>query len=66
MSNGLCRGREVIVLDASIVVELLPQTDIGEELAERMLESGEKFHVPHLVDVEVTHAQGSRSKLNAA
>jgi predicted nucleic acid-binding protein len=45
----------VIVLDASIVVELLLQTDIGEELAELMLESDEKFHVPHLVDVEVTH-----------
>jgi predicted nucleic acid-binding protein len=46
----------VIVLDASLVVELLLQTPRAILLTEDLLTSQEDLHAPHLIDVEVTQA----------
>lgn len=46
----------MIVLDASAMVELLMDTDIGRAVAERIFDSGVPIHVPHLVDLEVAQA----------
>jgi len=45
----------VIVLDASVVVELLLHTADAPRIEERVFGSGDTLHVPHLLDVEVTH-----------
>jgi predicted nucleic acid-binding protein len=44
----------VIVLDASVVVELVLGTSTGRALGERLAEPTLELHAPHLVDVEVT------------
>ena len=44
----------MIVLDASVVVEMLLGTKDAERIADRVWRSGESLHAPHLVDVEVT------------
>ena len=49
-------GRAMIVLDASIVVELLSNGPMAETLRRDLAESDESFIVPHLLDVEVTSA----------
>jgi len=46
----------VIVLDASLVVELLLQTPRAILLNEDLLTSQKDLHAPHLIDVEVTQA----------
>jgi predicted nucleic acid-binding protein len=43
----------VIVVDASVVIEMLLQTDDGIAVADRLLSSGETLHAPHLIDIEV-------------
>ncbi len=43
----------MIVLDASLVVEVLLQTPKAVALTEDLLVSEEDLHAPHLVDVEV-------------
>jgi len=43
----------VIVLDASVVIEVLLQTDDGIAIADRILTPNETLHVPHLIDIEV-------------
>jgi predicted nucleic acid-binding protein len=43
----------VIVLDASVVVEVLLHTPAGASLAERLLAVPSPLHAPHLLDVEV-------------
>jgi predicted nucleic acid-binding protein len=43
----------VIVVDASVVIEVLLQTDDGVAIADRLLSAGETLHAPHLIDVEV-------------
>jgi predicted nucleic acid-binding protein len=43
----------VIVLDASVAVEVLLQTEAGAPLAERLLKSAVTLHAPYLLDVEV-------------
>jgi len=43
----------VIVLDASILVEVLLQTEVGSPLGERLLGSETPLLAPHLIDVEV-------------
>jgi predicted nucleic acid-binding protein len=45
----------VIVLDASAVLELLLDTPAGRSVAMRIEDPAVGIHVPHLVDVEVTH-----------
>ena len=44
----------MIVVDASAVLELLLRTDKGIKVQERVLDSGESLHAPHLIDIEVT------------
>jgi predicted nucleic acid-binding protein len=44
----------LIVVDASAVLELLLCTEKGIKVQERVLDSGESLHAPHLIDVEVS------------
>ena len=46
----------MIVVDASVVIEWLLRTDAGIARARSRLPSGERFHAPHLLDIEVTQA----------
>lgn len=47
----------MIVVDASIAVEMLLQTRRGRELSRRLLiEEEEDLHAPHLIGVEVVQA----------
>ena len=46
----------MIVLDASVVVELLTGGAIAERVRYELVESNESFIVPHLLDVEVISA----------
>jgi predicted nucleic acid-binding protein len=43
----------VIVLDASVVLELLLGTAAGARVAQRIAAPAETLHAPHLVDLEV-------------
>ena len=43
----------MIVLDASVVIEVLLQTDDGIAIADRLLAAEDTLHAPHLIDVEV-------------
>jgi predicted nucleic acid-binding protein len=44
----------VIVLDASAMLEQLLSTSKGQQVREQFLVEGESFHVPHVLDLEVT------------
>jgi predicted nucleic acid-binding protein len=46
----------VIVLDASIVIELLTNGPLSDSVRSELVDSGESFLVPHLLDVEVLSA----------
>lgn len=46
----------MIVLDASIVVELLTNGTLADSLRRDLAGSGDSFIVPHLLDVEVASA----------
>jgi predicted nucleic acid-binding protein len=46
----------VIVVDASAVVELLLQTDVGVVVEELVYEKDVPLHAPHLLDIEVLSA----------
>jgi predicted nucleic acid-binding protein len=46
----------VIVLDASVVIELLTNGRLAEEIAEHLAHADEAFIAPHLLDVEVLSA----------
>lgn len=46
----------MIVVDASAVIELLLQTDLGLRVESRLFRDGAELHVPHLLDVEVAQA----------
>jgi predicted nucleic acid-binding protein len=43
----------VIVIDASVVIEVLLNTPAGIQIAERFFDPDETLHTPHLLDVEV-------------
>jgi predicted nucleic acid-binding protein len=43
----------VIVLDASVVVELLLWTEAGQRIGPRVMDPEQTRHAPHLLDVEV-------------
>jgi len=43
----------MIVVDASAVLELLLQTQLATNIADRVLDTRESIHAPHLLDVEV-------------
>jgi predicted nucleic acid-binding protein len=46
----------VIVLDASVVVELLTNTPIADSIRRELAGSSGPFIAPHLLDIEVTSA----------
>jgi predicted nucleic acid-binding protein len=46
----------VRVLDASVLVEILLQTPLGIRHMDRVLNSNDSFHVPHLLDLEILQA----------
>ena len=43
----------MIVLDASVVIEILLQSNDGLRIQQRVLDQAEESHAPHLLDVEV-------------
>ena len=43
----------MIVIDASVVIEVLLQTNEGVAIGEKLLIRGASLHAPHLIDVEV-------------
>jgi predicted nucleic acid-binding protein len=45
----------MMVIDASVVVEMFLRSDAGVALEERILEGDDPLHAPHLLDVEVAH-----------
>ena len=45
----------MIVLDASVMVEVLLRTNASGVIESRIFDTGETLHAPHLIDVEVTH-----------
>ena len=46
----------MIVVDASIVVEVLLRSDMGVALESLVVEGDDQLHAPHMLDVEVAHA----------
>jgi predicted nucleic acid-binding protein len=44
----------LIVIDASAVIELLLQTDVGIQVGNRALNPAERLCAPHVLDLEVT------------
>jgi predicted nucleic acid-binding protein len=46
----------VIVLDASVVVELLINSEIGMRIRDELSQRNDSFIAPHLIDVEVISA----------
>lgn len=46
----------MIVVDASAMVELLLQTDLGARVEVRLFGGSEDLHAPHLIDLEVVQA----------
>jgi predicted nucleic acid-binding protein len=46
----------VIVVDASVVVEVLLRSDAGIELEERLFDGDDPLHAPHMLDIEVANA----------
>lgn len=46
----------MIVLDASALLELLLETSTGHHVAGLVADAATGLHIPHLADVEVTHA----------
>jgi predicted nucleic acid-binding protein len=42
-----------MVLDASVILELLLRTPASDAIVDRILSGGEQLHAPHLVDIEV-------------
>ena len=46
----------MIVVDASVVVEVLLRSDAGVGLEERLFEGDDPLHAPHMLDVEVANA----------
>lgn len=43
----------MIVVDASVVLEILLNTPVGARLGERLFAPGQTLHAPHLLDLEV-------------
>jgi predicted nucleic acid-binding protein len=43
----------VIVTDASVVLDVLLRTPAAARIEDRIFESGESLHAPHLIDLEV-------------
>lgn len=46
----------MIVVDASAMVELVLQTDLGSRVEARLFRNDDELHTPHLLDIEVVQA----------
>ena len=46
----------MIVVDASVLVDLLRRSEDRVAIENRLLRGDENLHAPHLVDLEITHA----------
>ncbi len=46
----------MIVVDASVLVDLLRRSEDRGAIEHRLLMGNENLHAPHLVDLEITHA----------
>jgi predicted nucleic acid-binding protein len=55
-SSARIAGCAMIVLDASVVVELLSNGALADSLRRDLVESSDSFIVPHLLDVEAVSA----------
>ena len=58
----------MIVLDASVVLEVLLRTPVAAAIEARVFDRRETLHAPHLLDVEVAHVLRryvSRGELSA-
>lgn len=44
----------MLVVDASVLLEVLRRTPLGDRLAGRLLAAPGALHAPHLIDLEVT------------
>jgi len=52
----------VIVVDASVMVEIVLRTETGNRLWTRLRDRSETLHAPHVIDLEVANASGHRSE----
>jgi predicted nucleic acid-binding protein len=43
----------VIVVDASAIIEVLLNTPDADRVSDRLFDSGDTLHVPHLIDLEI-------------
>ena len=48
----------MIVVDASAMVEMLLQTELGSRVEGRLLAAGEEMHAPHLLDLFLERVGG--------
>jgi predicted nucleic acid-binding protein len=55
----------LIVVDSSVVLEILLQTPASATLTERLFSAGETMHAPHLLDVEVVQVLRRYSALGS-
>ena len=55
----------LIVLDSSAAIELLESTAAGVRIAERIAETSDSLHAPHLIDLEVASALRKKVRLGA-
>ena len=46
----------MIVVDASVIVEMLLRSDVGEASRTRIAQRREELHAPHFLDLEVANA----------
>ena len=46
----------MIVVDASVVLEVLLQTPAARRISDRIFDVGETLHAPHLLDIEIAQA----------
>lgn len=46
----------MIVVDASVLVDLLCRSRDGDAIEHKLLAGGDSLHAPHLVDLEIVHA----------
>lgn len=55
----------MIVVDASVVVELVLGSPAAEQVTDELLLEADRWHVPHLLDAEVTHVLRRYAHLGA-
>ena len=56
----------MIVVDASAILELLLRKPLANAVAERLFETGETLHAPHLIDIETVHVLRRYARIGEA